>query len=141
MILVKEVLIMKKSLRSIILVALCLSAAALTPLMAGKKSAKEAPAGNTLTGEVLDMACYAMKDLHGKDHAGCAATCIKEGGPVGLLTSDGSVYLLIGNHKSDGNQAMDDIKDMAAKNVKVTGKVAKKQGVNFVIVEKVELAK
>ena len=32
---------------------------------------------------------------HGDGHKSCATTCIKGGGPMGVLTSDGKVYLLL----------------------------------------------
>ena len=38
----------------------------------------------TVTGEVLDMACYIDHGATGAKHAECAKTCIESGLPVGL---------------------------------------------------------
>src|SRR5438552_3216411 len=53
----------------------------------------------TVTGEVLDMACYLGHGACGTGHAGCAEKCISSGLPVGLKGTDGKTYLLIGDHK------------------------------------------
>ena len=57
------------------------------------------PAVVSVTGEVLDMACYLDHGAHGEKHAECAKTCIESGLPVGIKSSDGKVYLVIGEHK------------------------------------------
>ena len=49
----------------------------------------------TVTGEVLDMHCYLAMDAHGEGHKSCAAKCINGGSPMGVLTADGKVYLLL----------------------------------------------
>ena len=53
----------------------------------------------TVQGEVLDMACYLGHGAKGDEHAACAAKSIKAGQPMGLLASDGKVYLLVASHK------------------------------------------
>ena len=50
-----------------------------------------------ITGEVVDMMCYVDHNAVGDRHAGCAAKCIKGGGPVGIV-SDGKAYLIVGDH-------------------------------------------
>ena len=49
----------------------------------------------TISGEVLDMACYSSSGASGEGHKSCAAACIKGGAPMGILTSDGNVYLIV----------------------------------------------
>ena len=76
----------KNSLRTkISLLAIVFCAASLTSFGQEKKS-------TTITGEVLDMACYAASGASGEGHKTCAAKCIKGGSPMGLLTSDGKVW-------------------------------------------------
>jgi hypothetical protein len=54
----------------------------------------------SITGEVLDMACYTDHGAHGDKHAECAQKCIASGLPVGIKSdADGKVYLVIGAHK------------------------------------------
>jgi hypothetical protein len=53
----------------------------------------------TVTGEIIDMACYFDNGASGPGHAECARMCIASGLPVGLKTKDGTVYLLIGKQE------------------------------------------
>lgn len=84
------------------------------------------------TGEVMDLACYIAQGAHGDDHAGCAASCVKNGQPMGLLTDDGTLVLLAADHK-DG-APYEALKDMAGKQVMVTGALAEKDGMKVVTV-------
>ena len=90
----------------------------------------------TVTGEVVDMACYMAKGAKGEGHKDCASACIKGGSPVGVLTSDGKVYLLVENH--DKQSAYADAKKMAAAQVTVTGTYTEKGGVQALIVDEVK---
>ena len=49
----------------------------------------------TVVGEIIDMSCYLQVGKHGEKHRECGQMCVKNGQPVGLLTEDGSVYMLI----------------------------------------------
>ena len=89
----------------------------------------------TVTGEVLDMACYLDHGASGEKHADCAKMCISSGLPVGLKTADGTVYLLIGQHKP----ANDMLADSAAKTVTVKGKFVSRDGIN--LLENIEIMK
>ncbi|HVZ56282.1 MAG TPA: hypothetical protein VG870_06450 [Chitinophagaceae bacterium] len=90
----------------------------------------------TLTGEVLDMACYMGHGAHGPGHKECAATCIKGGSPMGLLTSDGKVYLLVENH--DKTDAYTEAKKYAGEQITVSGTIAEKGGLPGIIVNEVK---
>src|SRR5262245_11711172 len=69
----------------------------------------------TLTGEVLDLACYIGHGAKGPDHAGCAAKCAEMGQPIGLAASDGKVYILIADHAD--SSPFTKAKSMAGKKV------------------------
>jgi hypothetical protein len=49
----------------------------------------------TVVGEVIDLSCYLQVGKHGDKHRDCGQKCVRNGQPVGLLTEDGSVYMLI----------------------------------------------
>lgn len=88
----------------------------------------------TVTGEVLDMACYLDHGAHGQKHAACAAKCIRSGLPVGIKSaSDGQVYLLIGQHEPINDR----LADLAAKTITVTGKLVERSGIKMI--ENVEI--
>jgi hypothetical protein len=53
--------------------------------------AKEA----TVVGEIIDFSCYLQIGKHGEKHRSCAQKCFQNGQPIGLLTKDGSLYMLM----------------------------------------------
>jgi hypothetical protein len=95
------------------------------------------PAGAevTVTGEVLDMACYLDHGARGEKHAECARTCIGSGLPVGIKGEDGKTYLLIGEHKPLNKELV----QYAAKTITVKGKLVSRDGIN--LIENAEIAK
>ena len=49
----------------------------------------------TVVGEVVDFSCYLQVGKHGEKHRDCGQKCLKNGEPMGLLTKDGDLYLLM----------------------------------------------
>jgi hypothetical protein len=49
----------------------------------------------TLTGEVVDVSCYTQLGKRGEAHKACGAMCVASGSPAGLLTADGTLYILM----------------------------------------------
>ena len=49
----------------------------------------------SVVGEIIDLSCYLQVGKHGDKHRECGQKCVRNGQPVGLLTEDGTVYLLI----------------------------------------------
>jgi len=92
----------------------------------------------TVTGEVLDLACYAAHEAKGEKHKSCAQACVQGGAPVGLLTADGHVYLLVENH--DAKKPYEELKTKAAEQVKVTGTFFERGGLPAIVVASVEKA-
>ena len=83
-----------------------------------------ADAEKTLTGEIIDLMCYADHSATGDKHAKCAATCIKGGGPVAIL-SDGKAYIVVGDHKPMNDQ----LAEFAGKTISLKGKLASNGGI------------
>jgi len=52
----------------------------------------EQPATITVEGEVLDLGCYAAREARGPDHQVCAARCLKNGNPAGLIDAAVEVF-------------------------------------------------
>lgn len=94
-------------------------------LFAPRASAEDT---TTVKGEVVDLMCYLDHGAKGEKHSGCAAKCIKSGGPVGLLTADDKLYLLIGEHKPMN----DALVEHAAKTITVKGKVVERNGMKMI---------
>lgn len=88
---------------------------------------KDAGATQTITGEVVDLMCYLDHGAKGEKHKGCAEKCIKNGGPVGLLSGD-QVYLVIGDHEPIN----DKLASKAAQTITVKGKVVERSGMKMI---------
>ena len=97
----------------------------------GKSESKEV----TVTGEVVDMACYIDHNATGAKHAECAKKCITSGLPAGLKADDGKTYLLIGEHKPMNSE----LAEYAAKKITVRGKLTTRDGFNMI--ENAEIVK
>lgn len=81
----------------------------------------------TVQGEVLDLACYLGHEAKGEGHANCAKQCLKSGQPMGLLTTDGTVYLLLASHTEPA--PYEEAKIHAGAKVEVRGKAASRAGI------------
>jgi len=110
----------------------------LTLAAAAQEAAKKAPAPITLTGELVDTGCFLSKGAHGEKHISCATKCISEGMPMGLLTSGGKLYLITLDH--DNPDPYNKLKEMAGKNVSVTGVVSVRAGMQGIDVTDAKLA-
>lgn len=101
---------------------------------AGKENLS-ANAAKEITGEVVDMMCYVDHNAMGEKHGGsCGSTCIKSGGPVGIVSS-GKAYLVVGEHKPINDQ----LADYCGKTITLKGKLAERGGI--ALLENVEIVK
>lgn len=106
-------------------------------LVAASARAEEGTAGE-VTGEVIDMSCYLAhpNTSTGNSHRKCAETCAKKGLPMGLLTEDKQVYLLLEDHENPKVYAT--ALENAAKTITVEGRKVSQGGVNGIVVESVK---
>src|SRR5262245_61985315 len=97
-----------------------------------------ARAADTVSGEVIDMSCYLHhpETSRGASHKKCAETCAKKGLPMGILTEDNQVFLLLEDH--DNPKAYATALEGAAKTITVEGKKVAQGGVNGIVVESVK---
>lgn len=97
----------------------------------------DARAGDTITGEVVDLACYLHDPkMRGPSHKKCAETCAKKGIPMGILTDDGKVYLLLEDHDTPKPYA--DALAKAAQTITVEGDKVTQGGLTGIVVEDVK---
>ena len=94
----------------------------------------------TITGEVVDVACFLKSGARGPDHQVCAEACAKNGGTLGILTEDGTLYisLLPDNHKTSPNSML---MDHISHSVEATSVVRSKGGLNGIMITRVAMAK
>ena len=101
--------------------------------MPGEKAVKK-----TVTGEVVDMGCWLGHAARGEKHISCATKCLNQGMPMGLLTSNGTLYLVTLDH--DNADPYNSLKDKAGKNVSVTGELLTRSGMKAIEASNVQLA-
>ena len=106
----------------------------------GHEHAKAADAAGSWKGEIVDIACYVPNGAKGAGHAECAKKCAQAGQPLGLLTGDGDIVLLLADHDAAKAKAYETVKELAGTNVEVTGKSAERDGMTVVTVTSVKPA-
>src|SRR2546422_8185224 len=55
----------------------------------------------TITAQVVDLNCNTTNGASGAGHKACALACAKTGVPLGLLSSDGTMYLPVSSKAGD----------------------------------------
>ncbi len=79
----------------------------------------------TITGEVVDLACWLEEGKMGPEHAKCAQSCVKGGTPAGIVTEGGQVYLVV-VHGKDGKAPLDKV----GKRIEAKGHAVERGGMN-----------
>lgn len=79
----------------------------------------------TLVGEIIDYSCYLQLGKHGAKHKDCGQKCLRNGQPIGLLTKEGKLYLLMPEEHDPRRDARTDFRQAAIDNfasiMEVTG--------------------
>jgi hypothetical protein len=119
----------------------CISALALAGGQSKDESKKSSDAKSMkVTGEVVDVSCYLAHGDGGKgeSHMSCGQACAKNGGPLGILTKDGKLYVSVlpDDHKNGPNALL---MDHVSHTVVATGVVRTKGGTNGIMITKVEM--
>jgi hypothetical protein len=104
-----------------------------TTVAAAVAGSKPNPAKtDTVVGEILDFSCYLQVGKHGEKHRSCAQKCFTAGQPIGLLTSDGSMYMLMEEEHDPRRDGLTDFRkaaiDHASHIMEVTGTVSEHGG-------------
>ena len=84
----------------------------------------KAPAGKdaTITGTVVDVSCKFGQGLGGADHRMCAQVCADKGVSLGILATDGKLYIPVST-TMPGQSENARLKEFAEEKVTVKGKV------------------
>ena len=110
------------------MVALAFGASLALPVLSLGADEKASAATQTIKGEVVDLMCYLDHGAKGEKHKGCAKKCIESGGPVGLLTADDQLYLVIGDHQPLNKE----LSTKAAETITLKGKVVERNGMKMI---------
>lgn len=115
--------------------ALAAAALSLVAIPVPSHAAAAAKAGS-VTGEVIDSACYIKSGAKGADHIKCAQACADSGIPLAIL-EDGSNKVVWVASKKDMETPNAQLKPYAGKKVKVTGTWAERGGAKLLVVDSV----
>jgi len=100
-----------------------------TTIAAGVDKKPESGHDITLVGEVVDFSCYLQLGKHGEKHRSCGQKCAQNGQPIGLLTKDGTLYMLMPEEHDPRRDGGVDIRTAGSDNmghiIKVIGTEAK----------------
>ena len=110
------------------MVSLALGASLVWPTLSRSAESEASAQTQTISGEVVDLMCYLDHGAKGEKHKGCAKKCIEHGGPVGLLTADGQLYLVVGEHQPLNKE----LAPKAAETVTLKGKVVERNGMKMI---------
>ena len=127
----------KPTLVKIAVTATLIGAFAVSPLAVAQEHehGTDTTASKEVTGEIVDMMCYVDHNAIGEKHGQtCGAKCVKNGGPVGIV-SDGKAYLVVGEHKPMNDQ----LAEYCGKTVTLKGKMADRGGI--AMIENAEIVK
>jgi len=111
-------------------------------LLAGPSQAEEEKkAGKvTVTGEVIDSACYIKMGARGESHRDCAQKCADAGIPLALL-EDGTNNVIWLAAVADMETPNAKLRPHAGRKVSVTGTYAERGGAKILLVESVQAVK
>ncbi len=99
----------------------------------------------TIQGEVVDVSCYLQLGKTGPKHADCGGKCVRNGQPIGILTSAKELYLVMPEEHHPRRDGQTNIRDAFAsamgQQVKVTGMVQQTPQGKAVFVSNMEVQK
>jgi hypothetical protein len=97
----------------------------------------------TVTGEAIDTWCYYSGVMGGPNavvgsaHHTCALWCSAGGIPVGLLTEDGTVYMVLKIGDDDHSNGGDTQLSIASHSITADGMHYERDGINYLVVSKI----
>jgi hypothetical protein len=111
--------------------------------VAAPAAAQDGPTRIEVTGEMIDTWCYFSGVMGGPEavvgsaHHTCALWCAAGGIPVGLLADDGTVYMVLKLEGADPLGAPETLLTVASDRLTADGMHYVRDGVNYLVVEKV----
>jgi hypothetical protein len=85
-----------------------------------------------LVGEIVDYSCYLQVGKHGAKHRDCGQKCLRNGQPIGLLTKEGKLYLLMEEEHDPRRDGLTNFRQSAIDNLanvmEVTGTLSEVDG-------------
>ncbi|MDQ6759378.1 MAG: hypothetical protein M3Z32_05855 [Acidobacteriota bacterium] len=93
----------------------------------------------TATGEIIDLSCYLQLGKHGEKHKSCGTKCVTANQPIGLLTKNGTVYMLMEEEHDPRRDGQTNLRQAAidhfAHVMEVSGTEASQGGIKAIYVQ------
>lgn len=89
---------------------------------------------SALVGFVVDMCCYFKRGVRPSGHEACALECFAAGGPVGIATLDGRVFLALPDKRDTA--AFESLKQKPGVKVRVEGEIRLRDGLSGIVVSR-----
>jgi hypothetical protein len=109
-----------------------------TTMAAGVEGKPQMGREVTRVGEIVDFSCYLQLGKHGEKHRDCGQKCARNGQPIGLLTKEGTLYMLIPEEHDPRRDGGVDIRPAASDHMghimEVTGTEASHAGFRAIYV-------
>lgn len=125
------------------LMAIGMAAAAFIPIINANAGTVTPAKPVEVRGEVIDTWCYLSGVMGGADavtgsaHHTCALWCAAGGIPVGVLTEDDEVYMVLKINGEDPLAQTDTVLEIQTDQITARGMHYVRDGVNYLVVEKV----
>lgn len=120
---------------TLVAILICLM---VVPMLAADEADSTAIGTLTVEGLVRDIACPLQnkKSTSTSFSKDCITMCLKAGSPLGILTSDGEVYVPVTQSMPDMGQST--LKPFVGEHVKATGKVFLRNGTHAIEISKID---
>ncbi|HUJ23825.1 MAG TPA: hypothetical protein VLX58_19960, partial [Bryobacteraceae bacterium] len=93
----------------------------------------------TVTGEIIDLSCYLQLGKHGEKHKSCGQKCLSAGQPIGLLTKEGNIYMLMEEEHDPRRDGQTDLRTAAGEHfahvMEVSGTETSVRGIHAIYVQ------
>jgi hypothetical protein len=110
-----------------------------TSVAAGVDSKPQPGKPVSVVGEIVDFSCYLQLGKHGEKHRACGQKCAQNGQPAGLLTQDGTLFMLMPEEhdprRDGGVDAKASVSDHMGHIVRVNGTEADVHGYRGIFVQ------
>ena len=93
----------------------------------------------SMAGEIVDFSCYLQIGKHGEKHRSCGQKCFTAGQPIGLLTANGDLYMLMEEEHDPRRDGLTDFRKAAIEHtahiMEVSGTLASHAGMKAIFVQ------
>ena len=119
--------------------ALLVATLSVAPLSGAHADKRHAAADTVkVTGEIIDSWCYLTEIMYplGTAHHQCAVWCAAGGIPVGILSDDGTPYILLSFQGSGQSVADPALLDLQTHHVVLEGKAFERDGMHYLVADR-----